>query len=127
MSHKGFLDTNGVLVSNNKDVTDHAKNFYASLYADKSVKIDDGFFANCPCLGDEEQERIGNGISMDELKRTLKPVRILIRVLMVFLTLSIRSTPTFCFPLFLTHGIMVCKRALLPLHIGNLALQLSLR
>ena len=72
MSHKGFLDTNGVLVSNNKDVTDHAKNFYASLYADKSVKIDDGFFANCPCLGDEEQERIGNGISMDELKRTLK-------------------------------------------------------
>ena len=71
-AHKGFIDNNGTLLSENKEITEHAKKFYADLYEERKVNTEDNIFSNCPSLDDNNQQLMGSQITLQELRNTLK-------------------------------------------------------
>ena len=71
-SHKGFIDESGSILSESRDITNHARDFYINLYSEKSISVDENFFLNCPELNQEDYDLIGSKISLQELRSTLK-------------------------------------------------------
>ena len=68
----GFIDASGTLLTDSKDITNHAKCFYSELYSEKPVVIGNNFFNNCPNLDADESDTIGYPITVAELRNTLK-------------------------------------------------------
>ena len=68
----GFIDNNGLVLSENEEIISHARSFYADLYSFKPVLENNSFFKNCPSLDDGDRTSTGDPITIAELRATLK-------------------------------------------------------
>ena len=76
MAMLDYIQTENGPIVNQKDIMEYAKEFYEDLYAATETLSDNNFFKNCPKLSEQSFRVLENDTTLEELKMTLKHVKI---------------------------------------------------